>query len=69
MSDENEASANESATVDAASAMDPVRKWTFILLGACAVLMAWYLIADRVTPYTTQARVHALVVPIAAEVS
>ena len=69
MSDENEASANESATVDAAPAMDPVRKWTFILLGACAVLMAWYLIADRVTPYTTQARVHALVVPIAAEVS
>jgi multidrug resistance efflux pump len=31
--------------------------------------MAWYLIADRVTPYTTQARVHALVVPIAAEVA
>jgi multidrug resistance efflux pump len=69
MSDENEASENESATVDATPAMDPVRKWTFILLGACAVLMAWYLIADRVTPYTTQARVHALVVPIAAEVA
>ena len=49
--------------------MDPVRKWTFILLGACAVLMIWYLIADRVTPFTTQARVHALIVPVAAEVS
>jgi len=49
--------------------MDPVRKWTFIILGACLVLMAYYLIADRVTPYTTQARVHALVVPIAPEVS
>ena len=49
--------------------MDPVRKWTFILLGACAVLMVWYLIADRVTPYTTQARVHAFVVPVAAQVS
>ena len=49
--------------------MDPVRKWTFIILGICLVLMAYYLIADRVTPYTTQARVHALVVPIAPEVS
>jgi multidrug resistance efflux pump len=69
MSDENEASADESAPVDAKPAMDPVRKWTFILLGAGVVLMAWYLTADRVTPYTTQARVHALVVPVATEVS
>ena len=69
MSDENEASSNESETVNTTSAMDPVRKWTFILLGACAVLMAWYVIADRVTPYTTQARVHAFVVPIASQVS
>ena len=49
--------------------MDPVRKWTFIILGACVFFMAWYLVADRITPYTTQARVHALVVPVAAEVS
>jgi multidrug resistance efflux pump len=69
MSDENEENAAESVPVDAKPAMDPVRKWTFILLGACVVLMAWYLTADRMTPYTTQARVHALVVPIAAEVS
>jgi len=49
--------------------MDPVRKWTFIVLGAAAILLCWYLIADRITPYTTQARVHALVVPIAAQVA
>ena len=48
---------------------DPVRKWTFIVLGLCVVLMIFYVIADRITPYTSQARVHALVVPIAAEVS
>ena len=48
---------------------DPVRKWTFIVLGACVVLMVVYLVGDRITPYTTQARVHAVVVPIAAEVS
>jgi multidrug resistance efflux pump len=31
--------------------------------------MVYYLAADRVTPFTSQARVHALVVPVAAEVS
>ncbi|RKX36051.1 MAG: HlyD family secretion protein [Verrucomicrobia bacterium] len=49
--------------------MDPVRKWTLHVLGLCVVLFAWYLVSDRITPYTTQARVHALVVPIVSEVS
>ena len=49
--------------------MDPVRRWTLILLVVCAVLLTWYLRADRVTPYTSQARVNALVVPIAPQVS
>lgn len=48
---------------------DPVRKWTLIIIGLCLVLLAYYLVADRVTPVTTQARVHALVVPVAPEVS
>jgi multidrug resistance efflux pump len=51
------------------SPKDPVRKWTLIILALCGVLMIYYIIADRVTPYTTQARVNALVVPIAPEVS
>ena len=50
-------------------AVDPVRKWTLIVLAICSVLIAWYLVADRHTPYTSQARVHALVVPIASQVS
>ena len=49
--------------------MDPVRRWTFIVLAICVVLLTWYLRADRVTPYTSQARINALVVPIASEVS
>lgn len=49
--------------------LDPVRKWTFITLGACVLLMIFYLIADRITPYTSQARVNAVVVPIVSEVS
>lgn len=48
---------------------DPVRKWTFIILFAIVLLLAWYLVSDRVAPFTSQARVHALVVPIAPEVS
>jgi len=51
------------------SAMDPVRKWTLIVIGICGVLIIWHLIADRHTPFTSQARVHALVVPIAGQVS
>jgi multidrug resistance efflux pump len=49
--------------------MDPVRKWTLILLAAVVLLLAWYLVSDRVAPFTSQARVHALVVPVAPEVS
>jgi multidrug resistance efflux pump len=63
----------ETATEEANEAekppVDPVRKWTLIILALCGVLMIYYLVADRITPYTTQARVNALVVPIAAEVS
>jgi multidrug resistance efflux pump len=64
-----EASTDDTSETEAKAPMDPVRKWTLIVLGACVVLMFWYIVADRVTPYTNQARVHALVVPVAAEVS
>ena len=59
----------EKAEPETASTSDPVRKWTLIVLVVTVVLIFWYLASDRLTPYTTQARVHALVVPIAAEVS
>ncbi len=49
--------------------LDPVRKWTFIILILTMVLLVWYLISARVTPFTSQARVHALVIPISPEVS
>lgn len=50
-------------------AKDPVRSWTFIILIIIVLLLAWYLVSDRVAPNTSQAKVHALVVPIAPEVS
>jgi len=69
MSETEERSEEDDVNEAPASPPDPVRRWTLIVLGACALLMVLYLVADRVTPYTTQARVYAVVVPIASEVS
>ena len=73
MTDENnndvQPSEEDGKATAAKASMDPVRKWTLIVLGVCVILMFWYLRSDRVTPYTNQARVHALVVPIAPQVS
>ncbi len=48
---------------------DPVRRWTLIIGVVILALLAWYLRSDRVTPFTSQARVNAIVVPIAPEIS
>jgi len=48
---------------------DPVRKWTFIVLALSIILIIIYLVGDRLTPFTTQARVHAYVIPVAPQVS
>ena len=69
MTDETEDTAQETEAGSDSDAADPVRKWTLIVAGVCFILIAWYLTSDRFTPYTSQARVHALVVPIAPEIS
>jgi len=61
--------ANPADNAPAEKQKDPVRRWTLILLVVSAVLLFWHLRSDRVTPITSQAKVHALVVPIAPEVS
>ena len=48
---------------------DPVRLWTYIVLVLCIVFMVVYLVGDRLTPFTTQARVHAYVIPVAPQVA
>ena len=40
-----------------------------VVLILIAVSLVWYFVSDRLTPYTSQARVQAFVVPVAAEVS
>ncbi|PLC49093.1 hemolysin D [Pollutimonas subterranea] len=52
-----------------APAADPAKKglrWVLLLI---ILSLVWYLLADRFTPYTQQARVQAFVVPVASEVS
>jgi len=48
---------------------DPVKKITHIALIAIAILFVWYVIADRLAPWTDQARVQAYVVPIVSQVA
>ncbi|MCM2330411.1 MAG: HlyD family secretion protein [Pseudomonas sagittaria] len=48
---------------------DPVNKGVKWVVSLIALSLLWYLLADRFTPYTQQARVQAFVVPVAAEVA
>jgi multidrug resistance efflux pump len=48
---------------------DPVRRWTLIILSLIVILFLYSLIADRLTPYTSQAAVQAFVVRMAPEVA
>ncbi len=67
-----EGSGREAAAAGTASppaAQDPSRKairWVVVLI---VLSLTWYLLADRMTPYTQQARVQAFVIPVASEVS
>src|SRR5215470_3074766 len=48
---------------------DPLRRWTLVILVLFVVLFGWTLVADRLTPYTSDASVRAFVVRIVPEVS
>ncbi|AXF02368.1 HlyD family secretion protein [Paraburkholderia hospita] len=49
--------------------VDPSGRAVKWIVGLIVVSLIWYLLADRFTPYTQQARVQAYVVPVAAEVA
>ena len=51
------------------SQTDPVRKTTRIVLVVVLILFVWYVVADRLAPWTDQARVQAYVIPIVPQVS
>ncbi|MFT5233569.1 MAG: multidrug resistance efflux pump [Candidatus Krumholzibacteriia bacterium] len=48
---------------------DPVRLITLIVLAVCVVMFIWYVRSDRVTPYTSQARLQTLLIPVVPRVS
>jgi multidrug resistance efflux pump len=52
-----------------APAADPSGKAVKLVVCVIVVSLIWYLLADRFTPYTQQARVQAYVVSVAAEAS
>jgi multidrug resistance efflux pump len=47
----------------------PIKRLTIIVLILAALFLCWYVLADRFTPYTSEARVRGYVVPIAPEIS
>lgn len=69
MSDQPQAPAEEPVKPTPATAPDAAAKGTRWVLLVIVLTLAWYLLADRFTPYTQQARVQAFVVPVAAEVA
>lgn len=46
-----------------------IKKLTLAVLGLCAFILIWYLVSDRYTPYTDQARVTGNIIPIVPKVS
>jgi multidrug resistance efflux pump len=59
----------KSDTKNEKAVRDPVRRWTLIVLGLIVILFFYSIIADRLTPYTSQATVQAFVVRMAPEVA
>jgi multidrug resistance efflux pump len=64
-----EPQASETAQTPPAPAADPVKRLTQITLIVAALFFVWYLVSDRFTPWTDQAKVQAYVIPIVPQVS
>ena len=62
---------NESAEelVEENTAKKSVKKGTLLIFILIILSLIWYLVADRFTPYTQQARIDGYVVGVSSEVS
>jgi multidrug resistance efflux pump len=60
---------NDNSTPQEKKKRDPVKFWTGIVLIVCVAMFILHLLSDKYTPYTSNGRVEAFVVPIAPEVS
>ncbi len=59
----------ESAVPEDKKKRDPVKLWTGFVLALCVALFILHLLSDKYTPYTSNGRVEAFIVPIAPQVS
>lgn len=59
----------DQVAVPASRPADPLRRRTLLILAICVLLFGWTLIADRLTPYTSDASVRSYVVRAVPEVS
>ena len=64
-----DAAPQQAGTKSPGKEKDPSSQAVRLVLMLIVASLAWYLLAERFTPYTQQARVQAFVVPVAAEVS
>jgi multidrug resistance efflux pump len=64
-----EAPADSTSSEKKVKVKDPVRLVTWIVLTLVLLIFIWQLVADRFTPYTDNARVQGIVVPIVPKVS
>lgn len=64
-----EAKDNKTKETPVENTNDPVKKITQIALVVIAVVFVWYVVADRLAPWTDQARVQAYIVPIVSQVA
>lgn len=56
-------------TVAKKAKRSPIRWITFIVLIVCVAFFVWHVYADRFVPYTDQARIHGVVIPVVPRVS
>lgn len=61
--------ASEIDKVQQPARKDPVKIWTAITLFVCVLIFIGHLLADKYTPYTSNGRIEAYVVPIVPQVS
>lgn len=59
----------ETAAVEEIRKRDPVKLWTALVVGLCVAIFIGHILADKYTPYTSNGRVKAFVVPIVPQVS
>lgn len=60
---------SEESQTRAETGPDPVRKISRYLLYVVMFLFVWYVVADRLAPWTDQARLQTYVIPIVSQVS